>query len=214
MACNRLVAGSGWHNFTLSAANHSDQDLGQVQWLATVDNYADSDDEGDWLSTYAQLEYFNPTTKSWESIADEVGNGIYFGETTLGGKQTVAIKLRVNIGSKAPAGEDDRPGAGGVDVGDVAGWLLRLRRIWRTIEAKVRATEQFWCNDATQRLSVAGSVVSSLPERPQFCDTIQATTANAVTSEAAMMIANASSLIQSQITAYRLLFVAHVCFSR
>lgn len=109
----KIVAGSGWHNFTLSAANHSDQDLGQVQWLATVDNYSDSDDEGDWLSTYAQLEYFNPTTKSWESIADEVGNGIYFGETTLGGKQTVAIKLRVNIGSKAPAGDGYALGLGG-----------------------------------------------------------------------------------------------------
>ncbi|MCX4576971.1 LPXTG cell wall anchor domain-containing protein [Streptomyces sp. NBC_01571] len=109
----KIVAGSGWHNFTLSAANHSDQDLGQVQWLATVDNYSDSDDENDWLSTYAQLEYFNPTSKSWESIADEVGNGIYFGETTLGGKQTVAIKLRVNISSKAPAGDGYALGLGG-----------------------------------------------------------------------------------------------------
>ncbi|MEU0035382.1 LPXTG cell wall anchor domain-containing protein [Streptomyces sp. NPDC006333] len=109
----KIVAGSGWHNFTLSAANHSDQDLGQVQWLATVDNYSDSDDENDWLSTYAQLEYFNPTNKSWESIADEVGNGIYFGETTLGGKQTVAIKLRVNISSKAPAGDGYALGLGG-----------------------------------------------------------------------------------------------------
>ncbi|MGW3630617.1 LPXTG cell wall anchor domain-containing protein [Streptomyces sp. NPDC005122] len=109
----KIVAGSGWHNFTLSAANHSDQDLGQVQWLATVDNYSDSDDENDWLSTYAQLEYFNPTSKSWESIADEVGSGVYFGETTLGGKQTVAIKLRVNISAKAPAGDGYALGLGG-----------------------------------------------------------------------------------------------------
>ncbi|MFF2998290.1 LPXTG cell wall anchor domain-containing protein [Streptomyces sp. NPDC057950] len=109
----KIVAGSGWHNFTLTAANHSDQDLGQVQWLATVDNYSDSDDENDWLSTFAQLEYFNPTSKSWESIADEVGSGVYFGETTLGGKQTVAIKLRVNISSKAPAGDGYALGLGG-----------------------------------------------------------------------------------------------------
>lgn len=109
----KIVAGSGWHNFTLTAANHSDQDLGQVQWLATVDNYSDSDDENDWLSTFAQLEYFNPTSKSWESIADEAGSGVYFGETTLGGKQTVAIKLRVNISSKAPAGDGYALGLGG-----------------------------------------------------------------------------------------------------
>ncbi|MCX4589842.1 LPXTG cell wall anchor domain-containing protein [Streptomyces sp. NBC_01549] len=109
----KIVAGSGWHNFTLTAANHSDQSLGQVQWLATVDNYADSDNEKDWLSTYAQLEYFNPKSQTWESIADEVGNGFYFGETSLDAKQTVAIKLRVNIGAKAPAGDGYALGLGG-----------------------------------------------------------------------------------------------------
>ncbi|WP_405880253.1 LPXTG cell wall anchor domain-containing protein [Streptomyces sp. NBC_01136] len=109
----KIVAGSGWHNFSLTASNHSDKDLGQVQWLATVDNYSDSDNEKDWLSTYAQLEYFNPATKSWDSIADEVGNGFYFGETKLNAKQTVAIKLRVNIGAKAPAGDGFALGFGG-----------------------------------------------------------------------------------------------------
>ncbi|MHA5052711.1 LAETG motif-containing sortase-dependent surface protein [Streptomyces sp. SD15] len=109
----KIVAGSGWHAFTLSAANKSSEDLGQVQWLAAVDNYAESDDEDDWLATYAQLEFFNPATKTWESIADEVGNGFYFGETTLGAKETVAIKLRVNIGADAPAGDGYALGFGG-----------------------------------------------------------------------------------------------------
>ncbi|MFD7707649.1 LAETG motif-containing sortase-dependent surface protein [Streptomyces sp. NPDC059785] len=109
----KIVAGSGWHNFTLSAANHSDEDLGQVQWLMLVDNDSVSDNEKDWLSTYAQLEYFNPATKKWESIADEVGNGFYYGETTLGAKETVDIKLRVNIGAKAPVGDGYSIGLGG-----------------------------------------------------------------------------------------------------
>lgn len=109
----KIVAGSGWHNFSLTAANHSDQDLGQVQWLAAVDNFSESENENDWLSTYAQLEYFNPTSKAWESIADEVGNGVYFGETTLGAKQKVAIKLRVNISAQAPAGDGYALGLGG-----------------------------------------------------------------------------------------------------
>ncbi|MGW1027122.1 LAETG motif-containing sortase-dependent surface protein [Streptomyces sp. NPDC002577] len=109
----KITAGSGWHNFTLTASNKSDKALGTVQWLAAVDNYSDSDNEKDWLSTYAQLEYFNPETKAWESIADEVGNGWYFGETSLGAKDVVAIKLRVNISAKAPAGDGFTIGLGG-----------------------------------------------------------------------------------------------------
>ncbi|MCW7944967.1 integral membrane protein [Streptomyces hygroscopicus] len=109
----KIVAGSGWHPFTLTAANHSNQSLGEVNWLAIVDNDTASENEKDWLSTYAVLEYFNPKTKAWESIADEVGNGFYFGETELGPKQTVAIKLRVDITAKAPAGQGYNVGLGG-----------------------------------------------------------------------------------------------------
>ncbi|MBA4861454.1 LPXTG cell wall anchor domain-containing protein [Streptomyces sp. PSKA54] len=109
----KIVAGSGWHAFTLTASNKSDKALGTVQWLAAVDNFSESDNEKDWLSTYAQLEYFNPASKTWESIADEVGNGWYFGETSLGAKEVVAIKLRVNISAKAPAGDGFTIGLGG-----------------------------------------------------------------------------------------------------
>ncbi|MDF3301087.1 LPXTG cell wall anchor domain-containing protein [Streptomyces tropicalis] len=109
----KIVAGSGWHPFTLTAANHSSQSLGQVQWLAIVDNDSMSEHEKDWLSTYARLEYLNPKTKTWESLADQVGNGIYFGETPLGPRQTVAIQLRVDITAHAPAGGGYTVGLGG-----------------------------------------------------------------------------------------------------
>ncbi|MYR62933.1 LPXTG cell wall anchor domain-containing protein [Streptomyces sp. SID625] len=109
----KIVAGSGWHAFKLTAANHSDRPLGQVQWLALVDNESMSENEKDWLSTYALLEYRNPKTGKWESLADEVDNGIYFGETPLGAKQTVDINLRVNITAKAPAGAGYTVGLGG-----------------------------------------------------------------------------------------------------
>lgn len=109
----KIVAGSGWHNFTMTAANHSDESLGDVQWLAIVDNDSASDNEKDWLSTYAKLEYFDPQTKAWESMADMVGNGFYFGQTTLGPKETVVIKLRVDITAKAPAGDGFSMGFGG-----------------------------------------------------------------------------------------------------
>ncbi|MEU7060035.1 LPXTG cell wall anchor domain-containing protein [Streptomyces sp. NPDC046197] len=101
----KIVAGSGWHTFKLTAANHSDQSLGQVRWLAVIDNDSMSENEKDWLITYARLEYFNPQSKKWESVADKFGNGVYFGETPLGPKQTVDIQLRVDITAKAPAGD-------------------------------------------------------------------------------------------------------------
>ncbi|MET9114334.1 LAETG motif-containing sortase-dependent surface protein [Streptomyces longwoodensis] len=109
----KIVAGSGWHTFKLRAANHSDKALGTVQWLAAVDNDSMSDDEDTWLSEFAQLQFFNPQTKAWESIADQVGNGFYFGETTLGARQTVDIKLRVNIARNAPVGDGYTVGLGG-----------------------------------------------------------------------------------------------------
>ncbi|MGW2821640.1 LPXTG cell wall anchor domain-containing protein [Streptomyces sp. NPDC001443] len=109
----KIVAGSGWHKFKLVAANHSDKPLGTVQWLAFIDNESMSDDESDWLSDYAKIEYYDPQTKVWESIADEIGDGMYFGETDLGPKQTVDIKLRVNITAKAPAGDSFTLGMGG-----------------------------------------------------------------------------------------------------
>ncbi|MEU7055237.1 LPXTG cell wall anchor domain-containing protein [Streptomyces sp. NPDC046197] len=109
----KIVAGSGWHTFKLTAANHSDQSLGQVRWLAVVDNDSMSENEKDWLITYARLEYFNPQSKKWESIAQEFGNGVYFGETPLGPKQTVDIQLRVDITAKAPVGDGFSVGFGG-----------------------------------------------------------------------------------------------------
>ncbi|MEV6756040.1 LAETG motif-containing sortase-dependent surface protein [Streptomyces sp. NPDC051214] len=109
----KIVAGSGWHQFKLTASNPSDQDLGEVQWLAMVDNYTESENEKDWLANYAQIQYFNPDTKAWESITDEVSGGFYFGSTPLGAKEKVDIKLRLNVSAKAPAGDGYALGLGG-----------------------------------------------------------------------------------------------------
>ncbi|MWA13041.1 LPXTG cell wall anchor domain-containing protein [Streptomyces sp. BA2] len=109
----KIVAGSGWHQFKLTASNPSDEDLGEVQWLAAVDNFTESEDEKDWLANYAQIQYFNPDSKAWESIADEVSGGLYFGSTELGAKEKVDIKLRVNVSAEAPAGDGYALGLGG-----------------------------------------------------------------------------------------------------
>ncbi|MFD3576193.1 LPXTG cell wall anchor domain-containing protein [Streptomyces sp. NPDC058644] len=109
----KIVAGSGWHQFKLTASNPSDEDLGEVQWLAAVDNFTESEDEKDWLANYAQIQYFNPDSKAWESISDEVSGGLYFGTTELGAKEKVDIKLRLNVSAKAPAGDGYALGLGG-----------------------------------------------------------------------------------------------------
>ncbi|MFE0625830.1 LPXTG cell wall anchor domain-containing protein [Streptomyces sp. NPDC058864] len=108
----KIVAGSGWHDFKLTAANRSDKALGTVQWLAAID--ADKSDPGAFpLSYFTKVQYFNPQTKAWESIAGEVFGGYYFGRTELGPKETVDIKLRVDITSKAPTGVAFSLGVGG-----------------------------------------------------------------------------------------------------
>lgn len=108
---SKIVAGSGWHQFTMHAANPTDQALGSVKWMTVVDNFSNSNNEKDWLSTYAHLEYFDGT--SWQSIEKMVGTGMTFGETTLGAQQTIDIKLRVSIDAKAPVGAGAAFGFGG-----------------------------------------------------------------------------------------------------
>ncbi|WP_255306015.1 LAETG motif-containing sortase-dependent surface protein [Streptomyces sp. Wb2n-11] len=104
----RIVAGSGWHNFRMTASNTTDEALGEVRWIAFVDNYSESDNENDWLSNHLQLQYLDQGTKTWKSIEDEE----FMGRTELGAKDVVDIQLRVNIDAKAPSGDSFALGLG------------------------------------------------------------------------------------------------------
>ncbi len=109
----KIAAGSGWHEFTLTAANSSDDELGEVNWLAAVDNFSNSEHERNWLSTYARIQYLDPAAGGWKSIIDEVSDGSYFGKTTLGAHEQIELKLRLDISAKAPAGPGYALGLGG-----------------------------------------------------------------------------------------------------
>ncbi|MVO83654.1 LPXTG cell wall anchor domain-containing protein [Streptomyces sp. p1417] len=109
----KITAGSGWHEFELTAANPSDEELGEVEWLAATDNFSDSENEKDWLSTYARIQFYDPEAKGWKSIADEVESGVAFGRTKLAAKEQVEIRLRLDISAKAPAGDGYALGLGG-----------------------------------------------------------------------------------------------------
>ncbi|WP_030562217.1 hypothetical protein [Streptomyces aureocirculatus] len=109
----KITAGGGWHEFKLTAANPSDEELGDVEWLVAADNFSESEKEKDWLSTYARIQFYDPEAKGWKSIVDEVEDGVAFGRTTLSAKEQVEIKLRLNINAKAPAGDSYALGLGG-----------------------------------------------------------------------------------------------------
>lgn len=104
----KIVAGSGWHNFQMTASNPTDEALGEVRWIAFVDNYTDSDNEKDWLSQYVDLQYLNQDTKTWKPISDFE----FMGKTELGAQDVVDIQLRLNIDAKAPAGDSFALGFG------------------------------------------------------------------------------------------------------
>ncbi len=104
----KIVAGSGWHNFRMTASNTTDEALGEVRWIAFVDNYSESGNENDWLSNHLQLQYLDQGTKTWKSIEDEE----FMGRTELGAKDVVDIQLRVNIDAKAPSGDSFALGLG------------------------------------------------------------------------------------------------------
>lgn len=111
----RIVAGSGWHPFSITAANPTDRALGSVEWLAVVDNHSESDDPKDWLVSHALLQFFDQDSRRWVSLSGDglFGHGIQFGETRLGARSSVDIRLRVNIGRDAPAGKSFAFGFGG-----------------------------------------------------------------------------------------------------
>jgi LPXTG-motif cell wall-anchored protein len=102
---SKIVAGSGWHQFTLTAANPTKQSLGEVRWVAVVDN------EKETLPQHTRIEYFNG--KTWVNVAQQLGAGIAFGQTSLGAYQKVDIQLRVSVDAKAPAGRSFTVGVGG-----------------------------------------------------------------------------------------------------
>ncbi|MBD0839186.1 LPXTG cell wall anchor domain-containing protein [Streptomyces sp. TRM68416] len=110
----KIVAGSGWHSFSLKVTNTSDVTLKDVAFYAEVESTKYSDDWKPDLSQYADLQFLNPTTQSWESIEDANGlaGGYFWGTDTLKPNDFNKIDLRVNIHKDAPAGEAYHFGTG------------------------------------------------------------------------------------------------------
>ncbi|MEU1016656.1 LAETG motif-containing sortase-dependent surface protein [Streptomyces sp. NPDC005898] len=108
----KITPGSGWHPFELSVTNPTDEPLGEVKWITSVDNETDGHSDKDWLSEYTDLQFFDAETKTWDSIDGDKNGGLAFDVVELDAEETVDIKLRVDISAKAPAGKAYTIGVG------------------------------------------------------------------------------------------------------
>ncbi|MFJ8588157.1 hypothetical protein ACIRD2_26415 [Streptomyces sp. NPDC093595] len=109
---NKIVAGSGWHDFTFTVKNSSDADLKNV-YVETYTEYGDDTDEI--LSEgLAEVQYKDPETGEWtdsyqDSYEDENGDIIVTGSFAgvidkIEKGAVVDMDLRVRVDAKAPAG--------------------------------------------------------------------------------------------------------------
>ncbi|QKW11079.1 LPXTG cell wall anchor domain-containing protein [Streptomyces sp. NA04227] len=108
----KIVAGSGFHNFTLKVTNDSKIDVEGVAFYAEIENY-EVEDESKFLSQYVDLEFKNPESNKWERIGSDEWAGDYFFYTEkLKAGKSEQVPLRVSIAKNAPAGDAYSFGSG------------------------------------------------------------------------------------------------------
>jgi hypothetical protein len=115
----KIVAGSGWEEFTLTVTNKGKADLKEVVLYAEVENY--ELEPSKFLSPYVDLQFRLPDTGEWVAIGDEELAGDYFWSVeTMKSNDFVKADLRVSIDKNAPAGDSYSFGSGAY-LGDVKG---------------------------------------------------------------------------------------------
>ncbi|MER5494170.1 LAETG motif-containing sortase-dependent surface protein [Streptomyces sp. NPDC002490] len=118
----RIVAGSGWHEFTMTSTNTSEATLNDVAFYAEVENF-EIDDVNEFLSPYASLQYFDPEDGRWREIRGteefetdvviEWAGGYFTGVETMKPQDYLTSKLRLSIRKDAPVGDGYAFGSGG-----------------------------------------------------------------------------------------------------
>ncbi|WP_269857416.1 hypothetical protein [Streptomyces sp. RPT161] len=108
---NKIAAGSGWHNFTLTIDNPSQSRFTNIHLFAGVS------------STYVgfkafptsqvSLQAYFPKIKRWEDVTDTAGHTDgYFGWGWLSGHTHINVPMRINVKKNAPIGKALALGAG------------------------------------------------------------------------------------------------------
>ncbi|MBB1243813.1 LPXTG cell wall anchor domain-containing protein [Streptomyces durbertensis] len=97
---SKVVAGSGWQNFTYRVTNNSKQSMKNV--AAFAEAWAIDNKEFEEVSAVLTHQWFDPNKNAWSTIKDEAG---YFGTTTeLKPGEYAEAQMRIKVDAKAPAG--------------------------------------------------------------------------------------------------------------
>jgi LPXTG-motif cell wall-anchored protein len=100
---SKIVAGSGWHGFSLGIANSSDTSYKRVDlgiFAASIDNNFND------TSGHLTLQWQDPDSGKWIDVsldANDVGAG-YVGWTNVDPHDSFSLKLRLNVDKSAPDG--------------------------------------------------------------------------------------------------------------
>lgn len=101
---SKIVAGSGWHGFTLEVGNDSDTDFARVDlgvFALAVDGQS-----YDLSTDHLALQWQDPASGAWHDISldeDDATAG-YVGYTDLKAHDSVSLKIRLSVDKTAPAG--------------------------------------------------------------------------------------------------------------
>ncbi|MGW1377567.1 LAETG motif-containing sortase-dependent surface protein [Streptomyces sp. NPDC002446] len=95
---SKVVAGSGWKNFTFRATNTSDKAMKSVDAYVALAGI--SNDDFDDVSGLLTVQWYDEDARSWESITDEDG---YFASVDgLEPGEYADAKLRLKVDAKTP----------------------------------------------------------------------------------------------------------------
>ncbi|MEU0274008.1 LAETG motif-containing sortase-dependent surface protein [Streptomyces sp. NPDC006307] len=105
---NKIVAGSGWKEFSFDVKNTGKTDIENLELFAFASYESELEKRTNKLvEQYAHFEMYDPKAKKWTSDFTEEGdnNGYFEGAFALKAGKQESIKLRVKIDKPAPAGD-------------------------------------------------------------------------------------------------------------
>ncbi|MEU8954004.1 LPXTG cell wall anchor domain-containing protein [Streptomyces sp. NPDC048518] len=108
----KVVAGSGWHQFKLTAENPTDEPLGEVDWTTFVNNLGDDKAKKDGLRYFTDVQFMDPETKEWTTVDSKLNDGLAYGTVELDAEAKTTVKLRFRVAAKAPAVDGYAVGTG------------------------------------------------------------------------------------------------------
>jgi len=96
---SKVVAGSGWKNFTFKISNTGDRTIKNIKPMLGVGAISEDAD----YSTKVTLQILQKSTGTWKTLADASGDGATLSAITLNGGQSTSYSLRLSVNGSVPA---------------------------------------------------------------------------------------------------------------